>query len=72
MLRARLLSPFVGQSLVTFMAKQSRQDLLTLKQMIDEGKVRPVVERTYSLAEAAEAVRHVGAHHARGKVVLSL
>jgi NADPH:quinone reductase-like Zn-dependent oxidoreductase len=72
MLRARLLSPFVGQSVVTFMAKQSRQDLLTLKQMIDEGKVRPVIERTYSLAEAAEAVRHVGAHHARGKVVLSL
>ena len=70
MLRARLISPFVGQSLVLLMAKQSREDLLTLKQMIEEGKVRPVVERTYSLAEAAEAVRHVEAHHARGKVVL--
>jgi NADPH:quinone reductase-like Zn-dependent oxidoreductase len=54
------------------MARQSREDLLTLRQMIEEGKVKPVVERTYSLAEAAEAVRHVGAHHARGKVVLSL
>jgi NADPH:quinone reductase-like Zn-dependent oxidoreductase len=71
MLRARLLSPFVGQNLVPFMAKQKRQDLLTLKQMIEEGKVRPVVERTYPLAEAAEAVRHVEGHHARGKVVLS-
>jgi len=56
MLRARLLSPFVGQSLVPFMARQSREDLLTLRQMIEEGKVKPVVERTYSLAEAAEAV----------------
>jgi hypothetical protein len=38
------------------MARQSREDLLTLRQMIEEGKVKPVVERTYSLAEAAEAV----------------
>jgi NADPH:quinone reductase-like Zn-dependent oxidoreductase len=71
LLRARLLSPFVGQSLVSFIAKQSREDLLTRKQMIEAGTVRPIVERTYSLAEATEAVRHVEAHHARGTVVLS-
>ena len=71
MARARLLSPFVGQRMVSLMAKQSREDLLTLKQMIEEGKLKPVVERAYPLAEAAEAVRHVEAHHTRGKVVLS-
>jgi len=69
-LRAVVTSPFVGQRLVTFVAKTSRQRLLDLKDLIEAGDVRPVIERTYPLSEAPEAVGHVEQEHNRGKTVL--
>jgi len=69
-LRAVVTSPFVGQRLVTFVAKTSRQRLLDLKDLIESGDVRPVIERTYPLSEAPEAVGHVEQEHNRGKTVL--
>ncbi|MCU1637193.1 MAG: alcohol dehydrogenase zinc-binding protein [Cryobacterium sp.] len=49
-----------------------REDLLTLKELIDAGQLLPLIDRTYALSQAARAVRHVGGGHARGTVVLTV
>ena len=67
-----LLSPFVGQKLVTFIAKENHEDLLVLKELIESGKVTPVIDRTYPLGEAPEAIRYLEEGHARGKVVITV
>jgi NADPH:quinone reductase-like Zn-dependent oxidoreductase len=71
-LRALLMSPFLGQRLGTFVAVTRHEDLLALKDLAEEGKLTPVVDRTYSLAEAAVAVRHLSEGHPRGKIVLTI
>ena len=71
-IRALLLSPFVRQRLRTFVAKEGAEDLLVLKELIESGKVTPVIDRTYSLREAADAIRRLHEGHARGKLVLSV
>src|SRR5262249_56960806 len=63
---APLASRFAGKRTATFITKPSPPDLLTLKELIEAGKVKPVVDRTYPLAEAAEAIRHLETKHARG------
>ncbi|MEZ5098389.1 MAG: NAD(P)-dependent alcohol dehydrogenase [Thermoleophilia bacterium] len=68
--RAAALSPFVRQRLRPLFAQQRRDDLTVLKQLIEAGKVLPVIDRTYPLAEARDALRHVDGAHARGKVVI--
>jgi NADPH:quinone reductase-like Zn-dependent oxidoreductase len=55
-----------------FIAKFNRPDMETLRQLIEDGKVRPVVERVYPIPDVADALRHVGEGHARGKVVLTI
>ena len=70
-LRAPLLSLFVGQTLRPLMAKERREDLQVLTGLIEAGKVTPVVDRTFALAEAAEAVRYLHEGRARGKVVIT-
>jgi NADPH:quinone reductase-like Zn-dependent oxidoreductase len=71
-LKALVVSPFVGQKLLPMLTKQNRDDLLVLKELIESGKVTPVVDRTYPLGDAAEAFRYVEAGHAPGKVVLTV
>ncbi len=71
-LRALALSPFVGQKLGTFVCRENHEDLIVLKELIEAGKVAPVVDRTYSLSGAAEAIRHMREGRARGKVVITL
>jgi NADPH:quinone reductase-like Zn-dependent oxidoreductase len=71
-LEALVESPFVGQQLVPFIAKRSADDLRVVKGLIEAGKVTPVVDRTYPLREAPDAVRYVEAGHTRGKVVLTV
>ena len=70
--RAALLSPFVGQQLRPFISKPSRENLITLSGLIAAGDVTPVVDRTFSLGEAAEAVTYVGERHTRGKSVVTV
>ena len=55
-----------------FVAKVDKADLLVLNGLIEAGKVTPVVERTYPLGEAPEALRHLETGHARGKIVICL
>lgn len=71
-IKARVLSMFSRQHLRPFTSIGKRQDLLTLGDMLSTGQVTPVVDRTYPLDEAAEALRYVGAGHTRGKVVVAI
>jgi NADPH:quinone reductase-like Zn-dependent oxidoreductase len=67
-----VLSPFVGQKRGTFVNKENHEDLILLKKLVESGKLTPVIDRTYPLAEAPEAIRYLAEGHARGKVVLTV
>lgn len=69
-LSAAALAPFVSQTMVSLSVKRSKADLLKLAELIDAGRLRPVVDRVFSLEQAAEAVRYVENGHARGKVLV--
>ncbi|MFC8619649.1 NAD(P)-dependent alcohol dehydrogenase [Micromonospora purpureochromogenes] len=69
-LRALLLSPLVGQRLIPLVAKESSENLDALTALVDAGRLRPVLDRSWPLAEAADAIRHLRAGHARGKNVV--
>jgi NADPH:quinone reductase-like Zn-dependent oxidoreductase len=71
-LGAMLLSPFVGQSLRAFVAKETAETLQQMNHLIAEGKVRPVLGPTYPLAEAADAVAALEAGSSRGRIVLTI
>jgi NADPH:quinone reductase-like Zn-dependent oxidoreductase len=71
-IKAVVLSPFVSQRLSPFEAKRSKEDLQVLKELIESGKVSPVIDRTYPLSEAPEAMRYLEEGHARGKVVITV
>jgi NADPH:quinone reductase-like Zn-dependent oxidoreductase len=70
--RALVLSRFVGQRLTTFVSSENHEDMIVLKELIESGKVTPVIDRTYPLTEAAEAIRYLEQGHARGKVVIAV
>jgi NADPH:quinone reductase-like Zn-dependent oxidoreductase len=72
MLRAPLVSLFVGQRLRGLATKIKREDLVTLTELIETGSVTPVVDRTYPLIEAPDAIRHLEEGHARGKIVVTV
>jgi NADPH:quinone reductase-like Zn-dependent oxidoreductase len=71
-LRALVLSPFVGQKLGTFISKENHEDMIVLKELIESGKVAPVIDRTYPLAEVPGAIRYLEEGHAQGKVVITV
>lgn len=73
---AMLLGPFVsrlGSKKIGFMgiATSQRRDLLVIKELLEAGKVVPVIDRRYPLSETAEAIRYLIEEHARGKVVIT-
>jgi NADPH:quinone reductase-like Zn-dependent oxidoreductase len=70
-LKAIALSPFVSQTLGPLFTKRSKTDLEHLTNLLEAGKLTPVIDRTYSLSEVPEAIRHVEQGHARGKVVIT-
>ena len=62
-----------GMSAVTtFVSSENHEDMLVLKELIDAGKIAPVIDRRYPLAEAPEAIRYVEQGQARGKVVITV
>jgi NADPH:quinone reductase-like Zn-dependent oxidoreductase len=65
-----VVSPFVRQNLRRYLSTPNHEDLIVLKDLVESGKLRPVVDRTYPLAGTAEALRHIEGGHARGKVVV--
>jgi NADPH:quinone reductase-like Zn-dependent oxidoreductase len=72
MIRGQLSAPFVPQRIAMFNAVPSRANLTTLREYAEAGQLMPVVDRTYPLSAAAEAIRYVEAGHARGKVVITV
>jgi NADPH:quinone reductase-like Zn-dependent oxidoreductase len=70
--QALVVSPFVPQRLRPFASTDKREDLVVLTELIESGKVTPVIDSTYPLSEVTEALSHYGAGHARGKVVITM
>jgi NADPH:quinone reductase-like Zn-dependent oxidoreductase len=67
-----LLSPFLSQKFVMFMAKPSAKDLALIGELMAAGKLTPVIDRRYGLNNVPEAIQYLEAGHARGKVVITL
>jgi NADPH:quinone reductase-like Zn-dependent oxidoreductase len=70
--RALLLSRFVGQKLTTFISTQNHEDLIVLTELLEAGKIIPVIDRTYPLSETSKAIRYLEQGHARGKIVITV
>jgi len=71
-LRAVALSPFVGQRLGMLSSKSRQEDLQTLRELLEAGKVTPAVSATYPLAEVPEAIRQLVEGHRGGKLVITV
>lgn len=69
---ALVLSPFVSQHFGMMLAEFNQADLTLLGDLMQAGKVTPVIDRTYSLSEVPEAMRYLELGHARGKVVIAV
>jgi len=72
LLRAPLVSMFVSQRLRGMIAKDRVEDLDALNKLIESGAVKPVIDRTYPLAKAPDAIRYLAEGHAAGKVVITV
>jgi NADPH:quinone reductase-like Zn-dependent oxidoreductase len=70
--RAVVVNALVRERLRLIPHEQNREQLLTLTGLIEAGKLTPILDRTYSLADTAEGLRHVEHGHARGKVVITV
>jgi len=68
--KASVLSLFVHQQERPFVSTPNQDDLITLKELVESGRVTPVIDRTYPLRETAEAFRYLDQGHAGGKVVI--
>ena len=71
-LRAAIVNLFVRQRITMVPTTWSREDLLAVTELVDNGTLRPIIDRTYPLADAAAGLRHVEGGHARGKVVITI
>jgi len=71
-LKAVVANLFVSQRLRPLPSKQNREELLAVTELIEDGKLTPIVDRTYPLADTAEGLSYVEQGHARGKVVVTV
>jgi NADPH:quinone reductase-like Zn-dependent oxidoreductase len=72
MLRGQLMSRFVRHRVLMLPAKPSNENLAALRELAESGKVVPVIDRTFPLSEAPEAIRYLEVEHARAKVVITV
>jgi len=76
MFQAMLLGPLISMTgsneMRSLAARPNQRDLICLKELLEAGKVVPVIERRYPLRETAEALRYLEEGHARGKVVITV
>ncbi len=74
--QALLLGPWLSgtgsKKMGSLTAKANQKDLVFMKELLEAGKVKPVIDRQYPLSQAAEALRYLGEGHARGKVVITI
>jgi NADPH:quinone reductase-like Zn-dependent oxidoreductase len=71
-LDAYVRSRFVSQKFISYIAQFNKRDMMVLGDLLQSGKMTPVIDRTYKLNEAADALRYLEQGHARGKVVINL
>lgn len=71
-LRAVLMSPFIGQNLRNLVSISRTDDLQTLKDLAEQGRITPAIDRAYPLSEAPAALRHLEKGHPRGKLVITV
>ena len=72
LLKTVVLSRFVSQKLLPFLAHLSKDDLIVMRELLESGKVAPVIDRSYPLSDVPEAIRYLEEGHARGKVVIAM
>lgn len=72
MIKTHVLSWFVSQNYTSFIAKLKAEDLIFIRDLIQAGKITPVIDRQYQLNEVPEAIRYLEQGHARGKVVITV
>lgn len=72
MVSAKMLAPFITQKFAMMLAELNPEDLKILGDLMQSGKITPVIDRTYTLSESPEALRYLEQGHARGKVVITL
>jgi NADPH:quinone reductase-like Zn-dependent oxidoreductase len=69
---ATILDPFVKQRLAVYVTREGRSDLLALRGLLEDGSIRPVIDRCYPLEQAREALAYLEAGHTQGKVVITV
>jgi NADPH:quinone reductase-like Zn-dependent oxidoreductase len=67
-----LASRFTSQTLTTYMASPNQKALLALKELVEAGDLKPIIDRRYALRDVAEALRHVGERHSQGQTVIQI
>lgn len=72
LIKPLVVSPFVKQRLVRFLSAAKHEDLQYLAELFEAGKVRPVIEQPYALAQTAEALTHLEQSHVHGKLVVRI
>jgi NADPH:quinone reductase-like Zn-dependent oxidoreductase len=76
MFQAMLLGPWISMTgsrkMGALSAKANPKDLAFVKELLEAGKVKPVIDRRYPLSEVPEALRYLGEGHARGKIVITM
>jgi NADPH:quinone reductase-like Zn-dependent oxidoreductase len=71
-IKAMFLRPFVSQHMEMMMTDPTEADRKQLSELMEAGKVKPVIDRTYKLDQIADAMRYLEAGHARGKVIITV
>ena len=71
-IKALISSLFIGQQGRTYLSVPKNQDLVVLKELVESGKVKTVIDKTFPLSETSEAFRYLEEVHARGKVVITV
>jgi NADPH:quinone reductase-like Zn-dependent oxidoreductase len=72
LVRVRLAAMGSHRKVVFFISKTTKADMLVLRELLEAGKVRPVIDRRYELTEIADAFRYMGEGHAQGKIVITV
>jgi NADPH:quinone reductase-like Zn-dependent oxidoreductase len=72
LVKARLVAPFAAQKLLFMLAQANQDDLNVLRMLVQAGKLAPVIDRRYKLAETAQAISYLEQGHAKGKVIITV
>jgi len=71
-IKTMLMSPFISKKMGMMLAEIRQDDLTKMSDLMQAGKVTPVIDRTYPLSQIREAMKYLEAGHARGKVILTV